>query len=145
MSITKTYIVAVDGKPAARRALELAAGQAKANGAKLLILHVIDWSGYDPIPVPELANRHRQREKELADAQKLTDPLAVWAQGAGVEVEVRNAFGQPARTILDVAEETDAQHLFLGRHNSAKITDILLGNITNDVIRGAKTPVTVVP
>lgn len=138
-------MVAVDGKPAARRALELATEEAKAHGAQLVVLHVINWSGYGMIPVPELADRHQAREKELTASRNITDPLVTLAQGAGIAVEVRAVFGPPAHTILEVADDVSAAHLFLGRHNGAKITDILLGNITGDVIRQTKVPVTIVP
>lgn len=141
-----TYLVATDGRDSARRAAQLAMAEAKAHGARLVILHVIDWSGYDLLPVPELAARHQAREGDLAAARRdIVGPLVILAQEAGIIAEPRVAFGDPATTILEVAQEVDAARLFLGRHNAARITDIFLGNIPHDVIRRAVAPVTVTP
>ena len=59
--MSKKFVVACDGSPAAGRALKFAIEQAKSGGASLLLVHVLEWSPYSFLTPEELEERHKRR------------------------------------------------------------------------------------
>ena len=74
--MSKLIMVGVDGSEPGVRAAELAAEEANANGAKLSIVYVIEWSPYSFNTPEENEQRHKRREEEIDAANtKILKPL----------------------------------------------------------------------
>lgn len=140
------YVVGVDGSEGSRRALGFAAERAKLSGASLLLVHVIDWSPYAVLPPQDLAERHKQREAELANARTgILEPLLEEARARGVTAEALAQHGHAADTLATLAKERHAQQIFVGRRGTSKVQALLFGSVSGSLVQVAGVPVTVVP
>jgi nucleotide-binding universal stress UspA family protein len=137
-----TILIATDGSPEAREAvnygLELAAGE----GADVVLLQVIppiDWTQLDrgavirPIP-EEIARRHSLAREEAA---KL-------AATHGIPVIAEVLAGDPADEIVTYADDHDVGLIVVGSRGRGTIASTLLGSVSRAVLRDARRPVLVV-
>ena len=140
--MSKTYLVAVDGSEHGWKALDLAANQAKASGATLMILHVVP---YEPMPegLQEYAEMEGIAIEELsarfhygrALGDRLTREAADRAQEAGVEhVTTEVAEGHPANEIVAVSAARKVEMVFLGCRGLSDIGGLLLGSVSHKVM-----------
>jgi nucleotide-binding universal stress UspA family protein len=63
---------------------------------------------------------------------------------AAVAPESRVVEGVPGPRILEIADEIDASLIVIGSHGRSGLSGLILGSKAEEVIRGAKSPVTVV-
>lgn len=142
-------LIAVDGSPHARNALEHATALAKGLAARLRIVHVIDM-GWLPIG-PELAidiepyarARRAAGEQTLAAARDAT-------RSAGIEAEINliETVRPTQRTAEAIAEEADAWRadlVVVGTHGRSGMERLLLGSVAEGVARLSTAPVLLVP
>jgi nucleotide-binding universal stress UspA family protein len=117
-------LVATDFSDTAEAALAVAVQSARALHAELHLLHVFARGETD---VTQL----------LADAV---------AKGApDVPVTVAAIGGDPAQEILRYAARHPIDLIVVGAHGRTALSRILLGSVTERVLRGARCPVLVVP
>ena len=145
LAMPATFLVASDGSDGAERAARFAAERARAEGAKLVLLHVVDWSPYEVLTPRDLETRHPQREREVQEAQeKILLPLAK-AVGDGLEVERLVRHGHPAEKVCEVAEELSVTQVFSGRRGRTKLRSMLFGSVSGALVQSSPVPLTVVP
>jgi len=132
----------VDFSDASRHAVDQAVAIARWYHARLTALHV-----YPPMfmPVPALpAPSDRVPESELqrvrAEAARL---LTDAAAGLGADVVVR--VGRPADEILKAAAGLPADLIVMGTHGVSGFERLVLGSVTEKVLRQATCPVLTVP
>jgi len=141
-----TYVAAYDGSSAARRAIDLALSQAKSNGAKLVIAHVLEWSPYSFLTQEELAERHKRRNEELdRAANAVIRPLEESLKGSGVKIETVIRYGHVAETLCEIAQAEGANQIFIGRTGHSTIVDRLFGSVAGSLAQIAPVPCTIVP
>ena len=142
----ETVVVGVDNSDVSTRAVEFAVERAKHNDWKVVLVHVIPWSPYSFQTPSE--NEHRQNEKvretEAATEQILV-PMAEIAESGGVPHEEIVKHGKPSDTIIDIASETGAVHVIVGRTGDGGLREAVFGSVASRLVQQAKTPVTVVP
>ena len=105
-------------------------------GATIHALHVIDTdmrsvltevgSGFDTL--------EKRGENAVGTVRRLGQ-----SHGVDVETEIRN--GDPAETILTVADEIDADLVVCGTHGRSGVRRQLLGSVAERVVRHASQPV----
>jgi nucleotide-binding universal stress UspA family protein len=140
------YLVGVDGSEGSRRALRFAAERARLAGAELLLVHVIDWSPYAVLPPQDLADRHHQREEEVANATRgILEPLLAEAGSLQVEAEALARHGHAGATLAEIADERGAKQIFVGRRGVSKVKALLFGSVSVGLVQVSTVPVTVVP
>ncbi|MDA8381812.1 MAG: universal stress protein [Betaproteobacteria bacterium] len=143
----KHILVPVDGSPTADKALALASGLAKEQGAALRIVHVVDESmialgaqgwipDYDSVrgALREAGNRLLERAKR--DAEK----LGVVPESALLEV----AIGRLATVIAEDAAHSGADLIVMGTHGRRGVDRLFLGSVADGVVRTASMPVLLV-
>ncbi len=83
----------------------------------------------------------------LARAQEIIREGYELALSHGLKLETRTERADASvwQTILNVAEETDAQLIIIGTHGPTAVQSLLLGSVSNAVIHHSKRPVLVVP
>jgi nucleotide-binding universal stress UspA family protein len=140
------YVVACDGSKSSGRALKLAIEQAKANGASLLLVHVLEWSPYSFLTPEELAERHKRRNEELERASTaLVDPLVEATKAEGVKASSIIRYGHVTETIADIAEKEGAAQIFIGRTGHSNLVKIVFGSVAAAMAQIAPVPCTIVP
>jgi nucleotide-binding universal stress UspA family protein len=134
-------LVPMDDSPLARRALEFALESHPE--AAVTVLYVVDYVeesyGAEMLVGPEeLRDRATARaDRILADARDL-------AVEYGARLTTVTAFGDPARTIVDYADDEAVDLVVMGSHGRSLVSRALIGDTAFPVVRRASVPVTLV-
>jgi nucleotide-binding universal stress UspA family protein len=137
----KTILIATDGSPAAREAVEYGLELAEGLHAAVRLLQVIppiDWTDLDraefvrPIP-QEVRLRRAATLEEAADL----------AAKHGLEVEAEVVAGLPADEIVAYADSIDADLIVVGSRRRGPVASTLLGSVSRGVLHEARRPVLV--
>lgn len=141
-------LVAVDFSPDSEAALLWACDHAKRIGAPVEVVHVVHDPADEPgkynagdgdplMPMVEVA------DKMLADF--LTGVITRHPETNGPQAAKTFCRpGLPSGTIVDLAQKHGAQHLVLGSRGRDGFARILLGSTSEQVVRHAPMPVTIV-
>jgi nucleotide-binding universal stress UspA family protein len=139
-------LVGVDGSDGGQRAFAHATRAARRDDARLLVVHVIDWSPYTVLPPQDLADQHRRHDEQIAAARsRILEPFAAEAQAAGIAAETLAHHGHAAAALAALAEERGAAQIFVGRHSHSRVHEVLFGSVPLALVHKAAVPVTVVP
>ena len=140
------FLVALDGSTGSDRALDVAIQLAKLSGASLTLAHIIEWSPFSFHTPDELAERHKRREEELDRARRaIVGPAEILTSDAGVSFDAIVRHGHPAESLVDLAAETGAKQIFIGRKGQSKMGALLFGSVAGSLVQTSAVPVTVVP
>lgn len=111
---------------------------------EIIVLHVMDAR------VMELSHRYapdvialiekNMEENVSKSLQRIEDNL----KDRGFAVRVRLERGTPFREILRVEEEEDVSVTVIGSHGVSNVREMLLGSVSEKVVRKAKKPVLVI-
>ena len=138
------FVVAYDGHD--RSVVDYAVVRAKASGAALHIVHVLQWSPYSFLTAEELDERKMRRRQELERARTtLLDPLVAEISAEGVTVDCEIRFGAPTEIILAVAEHQKAAMIFVGRTGRGPVQNKIFGSVTLGLAQVAHIPTVIVP
>ncbi len=144
--MSQLYLVGIDCSDCGNRALEYAKSRAQADGGKILVAHVIQWSPYSFNTVEENEQRHKRREAELDRAhQEIVDPIVTELREESIEAEGVVRHGHIARTLKQLAGESGANSIVVGRHGQSNLVAQLFGSVSGTLVQIADRPVTVVP
>jgi len=143
----KRILTPIDGSETSRRGLRAAIGLAKAQRARLAILHVVDAmpvfaslegvSAYDPGILEALRDAGK---KVLAGA-------AAEARKRGVKAKTvlaDNLAGRVADVIVRQAKKSRADLIVIGTHGRRGLTRMVMGSDAELVVRSAPAPVLLV-
>lgn len=144
----KKILVPTDGSERAEAAAGFAIDLAKSTGAELIFLNVVDE--ISPAFAYELESGASLDIAELEEQRTnyghvAVDRLKKQADEAGVTGRVMVAEGHPSEEILSVVDRESVDHIVMGSHGRRALAAAVLGNVTFNVIHGAKVPVTVIP
>jgi nucleotide-binding universal stress UspA family protein len=135
-------LIATDGSPEAREAVEFGIELASEQEARVTLLQVIpptDWTQLDRgaliRPIPE--------ELRLRRAIAL-DEGAQFAAEHGVDVTFEVLAGVPADEIVAYADSIDADLIVVGSRGRGAVASALLGSVSRGVLQESRRPVLVV-
>lgn len=83
-------------------------------------------------------------ESQNEAAEEMFDDVREQAAQVGVDIETHVEIGRPARAIEEFAEEQEVDHIVIGSHGREGISRVLLGSVSEKVVRRSPVPVTVV-
>ena len=138
-------LVATDGSEAARAALAETIGLATDWNAELAVITV--WralQGDYGLAYPPAAMLDDLLQAERRHAEGVLLAAAHQAEAAGVRVRTRLATGDPVERICAYAREIDARLIAVGTRGHGTVASLILGSVSNGVIRNASRPVLVV-
>lgn len=141
----KHILVPVDGSATAQKAVEQAAGLAKAFGSAVTVIYVID-----PYPFTGLGSDFAYGQAEYLGAATAEANEAIKAakeafQGVGITVTGSVVEGHAIyRGILDTAESINADLIVMGSHGRRGIAAVVLGSVTQSVLTHCAIPVLVI-
>jgi nucleotide-binding universal stress UspA family protein len=133
-----TILVCFEERPVAHRVLERAAELAKAFSAHVVVtsvapaVHSLRSGPYDPVDSPA---RHRQ---------EVDDAVARLAELGVTTVDAVVGEGDPARVIVELADERKADVIVLGAHDGGLLSRLIERSIDDAVARHAHTDVLIV-
>ncbi len=139
------FLVGFDGTEASVRAADFGAKRARAEGAQLHVVHVLEWSPYSFLSAQELAERHKRRQEELDRAGAIVDPLCERLREEGVDVSSEVRYGHAGDLLCKIATTRRASQIFLGRRGGSALGQRFLGSLAITLVQAAPVPVTVVP
>ncbi len=140
------FIVGVDGSEGSERAAQFAARRARAEGARLILAHIVNWSPHEGLAMVEMETRHADREKEIEAArEKLLDPLREKLAGEDLTIDVVVRHGHAAEALGELAEEVGAEQVFSGRRGTSRVRALLFGSVSSSLVQMCPVPLTVVP
>jgi nucleotide-binding universal stress UspA family protein len=119
---TRRILLAYDGSPSARRALQRVAGMYREG---------------DDVGVICVSDQHADVEGHLVSAQQLLAER-------GIQTTLLSCGGNPARAICVAAERDEYDTILVGRRNLRDAGLLLLGSVAARVVSGAACDVLVV-
>jgi len=129
-----------DGSDAAETALDAAIAAADAHDATLHVLYVADTNQ------PSLANIQGEVTDVLeGEGRDIVDDAAGCARNAGVDTVAEVVQGGPSRTICEYVDDRGVDLVVMGTRGGRDIERIILGSVTERVVRNGAAPVLVVP
>jgi nucleotide-binding universal stress UspA family protein len=139
-----TIVAGVDGTPTSLRAAAYAAGLARRQRTKLIVVYArtppTTFFGLgDHSGLATLAVMQSQDEIEAAMRVELDKQAAIW----GVDARLVVRAGDPLAVLSAVAKEVRAEAVIVG--SSAGVGHRLAGSLAVRLVRCARWPVTVVP
>lgn len=144
--MAKHIVVALDGSESSFEALDTAATMAKAMGRELALLHVYPHSPSASATMSGLSEISRESLEELkAQSGKEVFGAAEGKLGSSQSVAARHLlWGDPAEEIIGFMEEHPDTHLVMGRRGMSKIKRLVMGSVSDKVVRHAPGLVTIV-
>lgn len=105
-----------------------------AGGEEVVVAHTIDERHItrESLEDVRIARRH--------SLERIKEELETWKYN----VKVSLSTGVPLARILDIAEEEDVSIIVLGPHGKGLVKEMLLGSVSENVVRMAKRPVLVI-
>jgi len=144
------WLVACDFSEASEAAARLAAAEAAEQQGSVLLLHTF-VEPHVPGSYKWASSEGFASQEELYTA--LTDEIAAALQENArdlreihheLHIETLVNRGDPREQIVAVATERGVHRVFMGTHSRAGLDRYLVGSVTDEVVRNAPMPVTVV-
>lgn len=140
----QSLLLPTDGSEAAERAVAEGLRLAKALGARVTFLHVLEPLGSRLLLGPEtLPYYHALVEDLRRQGLAALDRATQLAEGLGVPFEAHLLEGRAAEVILKEAEKHDL--IVMGTHGRTGLDRLLLGSVAQEVVRKSPKPVLLVP
>ena len=135
----KRILVPIDFSDCSKKALQYAKPFAEQFHAEIVLLHVSSVNymvaeGFGGIDLPTL------RTDLMEDAEKQLGEIAgvLESNGASVTLNVRE--GRAASEIVEYAKEANVDLIVMSTHGYSNIKHVLLGSVTENVVRHAPCP-----
>jgi nucleotide-binding universal stress UspA family protein len=156
--VSGPVVIGYDGSEASDQAVRASGGLLSGRSALVVVVWKagLGWElvelpaasiGLPPAPID--VRTAVEIDQAMAErAQKLAQQGAERAREAGFQADglaVAEDVGTPvAETIVNVARERDAAAVVVGAHGHGRLSEVILGSTSRDVIRRARCPVVVV-
>ena len=137
-----------DFSDVSKRALDFIKQLKGAGTKEVIVFHVIDirWVGFQEAMSGGWANIGFEdfREKHQEHVQKEMRAVEDELKKSGFAVKTRIDRGIPFREILKAEQEEDISAIVIGSHGISSVEEMLLGSVSENVIRACIKPVLVV-
>lgn len=144
----KNIVAAVDFSNATPGVLGSAVELAKAFGASLHVLHVLEPEpsytayGFTPDEFPAI---HLFQEEARKRATARLDEMLKQVSSDVAGAKVHLAEGSPLHAVLDYVKESGADLVVVGAHGHGAVAALLLGSVAEGMVRKAVVPTLVIP
>ncbi len=140
----KRILIATDGSDKSKIAAEEGMELAKALGAQVIALNVVN-EVVIASAVRQLGADRKDVESKLRKAgEKAVDDLKAMGTKFGVNVDAIVRIGAPANAVIDTAGAEKADLIVMGSHGESGVSKLLIGSVVQKVLYWAAIPVLVV-
>jgi nucleotide-binding universal stress UspA family protein len=141
----KHILIPVDGSPTSMTAVAKAAGLAKAFGAQVTAVYVVDPYPFTGVGADFAYGQSQYMNAATAEANTALDATRRAMEEAGVPVNTVIGEGHAVHDgILQALESTGADLIVMGSHGRRGLEKLVLGSVTQRVLGAVHTPVLVV-
>jgi nucleotide-binding universal stress UspA family protein len=140
----KKILYPTDFSEVSKKAINYIKQLKEAGTQEVVVLHVLNEKGVEAMAryasgsFDELLQRV---EKEAADEMK---EIEADLKESGFKVKLRIEIGTPLTDILKVEEEEGVSAIVIGSHGKSNVEEMLLGSVSEKVIRKSMNPVLVI-
>ena len=142
----KKILYPTDFSDVSKKALDYIKQLKETGTNQVVVLHVIDEREIEHIAhlaelnvsIEELEKRREEFAKEEMKA------IEIELKKSGFAVKIRIEKGIPFRDILKAEKEEDVSVVVIGSHGKSCVTEMLLGSVSEKVVRKSSKPVLVV-
>jgi len=137
-------LIALDYDPTAKKVAEAGYAMAKAMGAEVILLHVVENLIAYSLSYLNMGPLQLDTVVELKDAsQQFLDKTKLLLDDVTVQTVVRE--GDFANSIIEAVIEFDIDILVMGSLSKRWLEDIIMGSVTEQVMKKTPIPVFIVP
>ncbi|KKM09101.1 hypothetical protein SY88_20350 [Clostridiales bacterium PH28_bin88] len=133
-------LVAVDGSPSSRKAVEMAMELAGKFGSRLYALSVVRLPDY-AATVGEVTEAQAEGKNFYAGPMR---EIEREAKEKGIPAGTKILYGHPAEVILDYAKQEGIDLIVMGRNGTANVRRFLLGSVSDRVAHHSEIPLLIV-
>lgn len=143
----KHILVPTDGSELSRATAKRAVSFAKEAGARITAFYAkpeypIAYFGEGALIDPTTPEKFTEMAEQ--QASEFLNEVSVWCEEAGVQCDTVSATSDiPYEAIIEAAEKSGCDLIFMASHGRRGITGLLLGSETNKVLTHSKVPVLV--
>ncbi|WP_292377640.1 universal stress protein [Methanosarcina sp. UBA289] len=139
----RQILIATDGSETAKEAADFGMEMVGCSGAKVYAVYVIETTPYRSVPLDQIWSKETLDEFERV-GHEATSYIEKIGKSVGAEVESRVLKGNPAEKILSFAEDNNIDMIIVGSLGKSGYERVLVGSVSDKIIRHAKVPVLVV-
>ena len=140
----KEILVPVDGSDNAVRAARFAMEMAEPMGIGVRLFYIFPAASVEVIGMAGMSRADIDRAAQ-ASAQRAFDKTSEALAGSMIDkVEQETSIGDPAEEIIRYTEDDHAVLVIIGRRGLSRMQSLMLGSVSDKVIRHAKSPVMVI-
>ncbi|WP_418282757.1 universal stress protein [Halorubrum sp. DTA98] len=139
MTLYDRILVPTDGSPEGERAVVHALDLATVHDARVHALYVINTASYAGMPME--TSWEGVDDLLRTDAEAAVAVVEELATDYDIDVTTAVVDGSPSREIIRYAEGEDCDLIVMGTHGRGGIDRLLLGSVTEKVVRGSEVPV----
>lgn len=144
METIQKILTAVDFSELTEKVLDAAINMARKFGAELRLVYVVeDMTPYAWVSVPHVSFDVLEQEMDKSAGTKL-EKLVSEKIPAGLSCSTEVRKGHPAKEIVDCARSEGSSFIVMGTHGYRGLEKVLLGSVTDQVLKSAPCPVLVV-
>lgn len=142
-NVFSRILVGIDGSDASNEAATLAARLACEQRSHLIFCHSVNWA---PVLADMVSSGTMFGAAPIVDdlkqaGEELLDRARDTAMRVGVEAETRMVENEPAQRILELATDEKCSLIVMGTHGRQGLQRLVLGSITEAVLRESTIPV----
>lgn len=140
----KEVLVPVDGSENSIRAARFALEMAGAMDLRVRLFHVFPAASVELVGMAGLSRADIERAAD-SSAQRAFDKVRAGLEGQATDrVQQETAFGDPAQEIIGYCEREASVLVVMGRRGLSRMKSLLIGSVSDKVIRHTSCPVTVI-
>jgi len=139
----RDILVPVDGSDGSNHAARFAAFLARESGAKITLLHVHEASTAEMVGLASQSQEQIHAREAGVAAGSFAGAREAIAE-FDVETNEATRLGHPATEIVAAAQELRPQLVVMGSRGLSLMKELLIGSVSDHVLRHAPCPVTIV-
>ena len=139
----RKVVTAVDGSDGSIRAVRVAARLADSMGLPLVLLHVFPLMSNDIAGALGMSTSEIEETRDRSAARTFKEVRAE-ISNRDLEIEQVALIGDVAEEIINYLDNASDLLMVMGRRGQSQLGSLLLGSVSDKVLRHTHTPVTVV-